>query len=371
MASTYPQPSDYEASCLLKFVVNLMPVPASESYQLSASETSRLLSFLTSLASQPTPPQLSASEMFCLRNFITRLPQPPVPVPQPLSAPTPAQVIPASKDPSFLNTALSYHSEHSRALGGRTARDVRNSYSQFSGYLSPRRVNTGTPSHQPVQADIPSPQPIDTSQWGIIVTFTLYLWEHPKAPAKARQGLSLIEGTKRSRWTQANDAFLLKGNSLASLNPSHMIHNFDEFAREKLISRLPIFGNFRALPTDHIRLASGLRQEGRAKLSPEMIEGIDGDLNCSVKEFLDKIGTRNFCVIIERKEPQHVDIIDKNRACVAQIDPKIAAKADAQRNVERAIARTLREAAEGRFSRLPAVSPPTSTDATPSVTTQP
>ncbi|KAJ5560007.1 hypothetical protein N7513_002406 [Penicillium frequentans] len=348
MASTYPQPSDYEASCLLKFVISLLPVPASESYQLSASETSRLLSFLTSLASQPTPPQLSASEISCLQNFITRFPQPQVPVPQPLSAPTPAQVIPASKDPSFLNTAFSYHSEHSRALGGRTARDVRNSYSRYSGYLSPRRVNTGTPSPQPVQADMPSPQPIDTSQWGIIVTFTLYLWEHPKAPAVVRQG-----------------------NSLASLNPSHMIHNFDEFAREKLMSRLPIFGNFRALPTDQIRLASGLRQEGKAKFSPEMIEGIDGDLNCSVKDFLDKIGTRKFCVIIERNEPQHVEIIDKHRACVAQIDPKIAAKADAQRNVERAIARTLREAAEGRFSRLPAVSSPTSTEATSSVTTDP
>ncbi|KAJ6002803.1 hypothetical protein N7451_005350 [Penicillium sp. IBT 35674x] len=104
---------------------------------------------------------------------------------------------------------------------------------------------------------------------------------------------------------------------------TRIIHNIEEFVWEKIMPAKPPNIRFKALPTDHIRLASTVKTV-RKILRPQWIEGLDGILDCSIAELLQRIKTE-FAIVFSRRgtwNDSEVPIVEaSSNFCVIRSEP--------------------------------------------------
>jgi len=133
----------------------------------------------------------------------------------------------------------------------------------------------------------------------------LYIWERPEDVKEVVYGVWIIVEAKALGETRFNKFSLSIAWYSCMLSPikrTRIIRNVDEFIREITIPYMPSFLDFQLLPTDQILLAKEVKKEGK-NLRPQWIEGLDGDLNCSIDELiLEKIKTTEFSIVFVREK---------------------------------------------------------------------
>lgn len=133
----------------------------------------------------------------------------------------------------------------------------------------------------------------------------LYIWERPEDVKEVVYGVWFIVEAKALGETHTNKFSLSIAWYSCMLSPikrTRIIRNVEEFIRDIIIPYMPSFLDFQLLPTDQILLAKEVKKEG-GNFRPQWIEGLDGDLNCSIDELIiEKIKTTEFSIVFVREK---------------------------------------------------------------------